>query len=151
MAKSGGTFNKKEKEKQRAKHRQEKAEKMEERKANAKKGKSLDEMMAYIDENGNITSTPPDPSKRRVFNHEDIQIGVPQQTDMENEDPIRKGVVAFFNEAKGFGFINDNETKERVFVHANQLSEPIKENDKVSFEVEMGPKGPSAFNVKKEK
>jgi cold shock CspA family protein len=150
MAKSGGTFNKKEKEKKRAKQRQEKAEKMEERKANAKKGKSLDEMMAYIDENGNITSTPPDPSKKRIFNQEDIQIGVPQQADMEPEDPIRKGVVTFFNESKGFGFINDLQTQERVFVHVNQLIGPIKENDKVVFEVEMGPKGPSAFNVKKD-
>ena len=149
MSKSGGSFNKKEKEKLKAKQRKEKAEKMEERKANAKKGKSLDEMMAYIDEDGNITSTPPDPSKKRVYNHEDIQIGVPQQPEGEPEDTIRKGVVTFFNESKGFGFINDSETKERVFVHVNQLSGPIKENDKVSFEVEMGPKGPSAFNVQK--
>ena len=151
MAKSGGTFNKKEKEKQRAKQRQEKAEKMEERKANAKKGKSLDEMMAYIDENGNITSTPPDPSKKKVYNHEDIQIGVPQQAETEPEDPIRKGVVTFFNQSKGFGFINDLQTQERVFVHVNQLTEAIQETDKVTFEVEMGPKGPSAFNVKKDK
>jgi cold shock CspA family protein len=107
-------------------------------------------MMAYIDENGNITSTPPDPSKKRIFNQEDIQIGVPQQADMEPEDPIRKGVVTFFNESKGFGFINDLQTQERVFVHVNQLIGPIKENDKVVFEVEMGPKGPSAFNVKKD-
>jgi hypothetical protein len=63
MAKSGETFGKKEKEKKRAKVKQEKMEKMEERKANVKKGKSLDEMMAYIDENGNISSTPPDPKK----------------------------------------------------------------------------------------
>src|SRR4051812_39479022 len=61
MGKSGETFGKKEKEKKRLKDRQEKQEKMEHRKANAKKGKSLDEMMAYMDENGNLSSTPPDP------------------------------------------------------------------------------------------
>ena len=61
MGKSGETFNKKEKEKKRAKQKKDKAEKMEERKANVKKCKSLDEMMAYIDENGNISSTPPRP------------------------------------------------------------------------------------------
>ena len=122
---------------------------MEERKANAKKGKSLDEMMAYIDENGNISSTPPDPNKRKVFKQEDMQIGVPKHIPGEDEDPVRTGVVAFFNDEKGFGFINDLQTQERVFVHANNLSEPIKEGNRVNFEVEMGPKGPSAVNVKK--
>ena len=149
MGKSGETFNKKEKEKKRAKQKKDKAEKMEERKANVKKGKSLDEMMAYIDENGNISSTPPDPNKRKVFKQEDMQIGVPKHVPGEDEDPVRTGVVAFFNDEKGFGFINDLQTQERVFVHANNLSEPIKEGNRVNFEVEMGPKGPSAVNVKK--
>jgi cold shock CspA family protein len=149
MAKSGDTFGKKEKEKKRAKQRQDKAEKMEERKANAKKGKSLDEMMAYIDENGNISDTPPDPNKMKVFKQEDINIGVPKFEERE-EDLIRTGVVTYFNNDKGFGFINDLQTQERVFVHVNQLSEPLKEGDKLTFEVEMGPKGPSAINVKKQ-
>jgi cold shock CspA family protein len=149
MGKSGETFNKKEKEKKRAKQKQDKAEKMEERKANAKKGKSLDEMMAYIDENGNISSTPPDPKKKKVFNQEDMVIGVPKHVPGSEEDAVRTGVVAFFNDEKGFGFINDLQTQERVFVHANNLSEPIKEGNRVNFEVEMGPKGPSAVNVKK--
>jgi len=65
MAKSKETFGKKEKEKKRLKERQEKHEKMEERKANARKGKSLEDMMAYIDEDGNISSTPPDPKKEK--------------------------------------------------------------------------------------
>ena len=149
MGKSGETFNKKEKEKKRAKQKQDKAEKMEERKANAKKGKSLDEMMAYIDENGNISSTPPDPKKKKVFNQEVMVIGVPKHIPGSEEDAVRTGVVAFFNDEKGFGFINDLQTQERVFVHANNLSEPLKEGNRVSFEVEMGPKGPSAVNVKK--
>ena len=135
MGKSGETFNKKEKEKKRAKQKQDKAEKMEERKANAKKGKSLDEMMAYIDENGNISSTPPDPKKKKVFNQEDMVIGVPKHIPGSEEDAVRTGVVAFFNDEKGFGFINDLQTQERVFVHANNLSEPLKEGNRVSFEV----------------
>ena len=149
MGKSKETFNKKEKEKKRAKQKKDKAEKMEERKANAKKGKSLDDMMAYIDENGNISSTPPDPNKRKVFKQEDMQIGVPKHIPGEDENSVRTGVVAFFNDEKGFGFINDLQTQERVFVHANNLSEPLKEGNRVNFEVEMGPKGPSAVNVKK--
>lgn len=148
MAKSKDTFGKQEKEKKKAKLRQEKAEKMEERRMNAKKGKSLDEMMAYIDEDGNISSTPPNPDKKKVFKLEDVQIGVPKHVEGE-EDPIRTGTVTFFNSAKGFGFIKDLQTQESVFVHVNQLSERISENDKVSFEVQMGPKGPNAINVKK--
>lgn len=148
MARSGETFGKKEKEKKRAKEKQEKAEKMQERKANAKKGKSLDEMMAYLDENGNLSSTPPDPRKKKVFKPEEMQIGVPRHEEAE-EEAVRTGVVSFFNDAKGFGFIKDKQTGESVFVHVNQLKERIAENDKVSFEVEMGHKGPSATNVKK--
>lgn len=63
MAKSKETFNKREKEKKRLKQRQEKREKQEERKANAAKGKPLEAMLAYIDENGNLSSVPPDSSR----------------------------------------------------------------------------------------
>lgn len=146
MSKSKETFNKKEKEKKRLKKKQEKQEKMQERKANAEKGKSLDAMMAYVDENGNLSSTPPDPKKRKVFNHEDMNTGVPVRIE---EDTERQGVVDFFNDAKGFGFIKDAVTKQSVFVHINQLSEPIKENDRVSFQMERGPKGMNAVQVKK--
>ncbi len=149
MAKSQETFGKKEKQKKKLKQRQDKAEKMEERRANAKKGKSLDEMMAYLDENGNLSSTPPDPKKKKIFRQEDMEIGVPKHVPGMEGDSIRTGVVTFFNDAKGFGFIKDVVTQESVFIHANQLSEPIKEHEKVTFEVEMGPRGASATNVKK--
>src|SRR5271154_6990561 len=102
MAKSKETFNKREKEKQRQKEKREKREKMEERRANLSKGRSLDEMLAYVDEDGNITSTPPDPRKMRVVNAEDIEIGVPKRND--TDDPIKEGKVDYFNGAKGFGF-----------------------------------------------
>jgi len=149
MGKSQATFSKKEREKKKAKQRQDKAEKMGDRKANAKKGKSLEDMMAYLDENGNISSVPPDPRKKKVFKLEDMQIGAPKQIAGGEEEAVRTGVVTFFNETKGFGFIKDMQTQESVFIHVNQLSERITENDKVSFEVERGPKGLSAVNVKK--
>ncbi|MDL5044925.1 hypothetical protein QQ054_02570 [Oscillatoria amoena NRMC-F 0135] len=63
MARSKETQGKKENDKKKQKKRKEKEEKREERKANYKKGKSLEEMMAYVDENGNISNTPPDPKK----------------------------------------------------------------------------------------
>src|ERR1044071_6503527 len=144
MAKSKETFGKKEKEKKRLKQRQDKLEKMEERKANAKKGKTLDEMMAYIDENGNLSSTPPDPKKKIVFKQEDMNTGVLKH---EEEEIVREGIISFFNDAKGYGFIKDLKSHESVFIHANQLSEPVKENMKVNFEVERTAKGLSALNV----
>ena len=60
MAKSKETYNKREKEKKGLRERNEKAQKKEERKANKLKGKSLDEMLAFVDENGNLSSTPPE-------------------------------------------------------------------------------------------
>lgn len=148
MAKSTETFGKKEKEKARQKKAQEKKERAEERKANAGKGKSLEDMMAYIDEYGNISSTPPDPSRKLKINTEDIQIGVAKREDIPL-DTVRTGIVSFFNEAKGYGFIKDLQTQESIFVHVNALSGPVKENNKVTFETEQGPKGLSAVKVKK--
>ncbi len=151
MSKSQETFSKKEKEKKRIKQKQDKREKKEERKANAKKGRPLEEMMAYIDENGNISSTPPDPKKKKIFKMEDMQIGVPTYDAANEADIIRTGTITFFNQDKGFGFIRDSQTQESIFIHINQLEEPVKENDKISFEVEQGPKGFNAINAKKVK
>ena len=148
MAKSTATFIKNEKEKARLKKAKDKKEKAEERKANAGKGKSLEDMMAYIDEYGNITSTPPDPSRKLKVNAEDIQIGVAKQEDVPH-DTVRNGVVSFFNESKGYGFIKDLQTQESIFVHINALTEPLKENNMVTFETEQGQKGLSAIKVKK--
>lgn len=142
------TWNKKEREKKKQQEKKEKAERKLERKEQAKNGNNLDNMIAYLDENGNLSSTPPDPKKKIIVNVEDVQIGVAKQAPINPEDLIRKGVVTFFNDAKGYGFIRDIETQESLFVHANALSEPIKEQNKVSFEVEMGPKGANAINVK---
>jgi cold shock CspA family protein len=149
MGRSQQTHQKREKEKQRIRQREDKAEKMQERKANSQKVKSLDDMLAYVDENGNLSDTPPDPRMKKVFKQEDMQVGVPKQEEIEAVDAERTGVVTFFNDAKGFGFIKDIQTGESAFVHVNQLSGPLKENDKVTYEVEKGFKGLSAINVKK--
>src|SRR5258708_2021125 len=114
MAKSKETWNKKELEKKREKKKKDKELRKEERKANAKEGKSFEDMIAYQDENGNITSTPPDPQKKRIIRVEDIEIGVPKYETVKL-DPIRKGIVTFFNNSKGYGFIKDSETQESIF------------------------------------
>ena len=147
MGRSTETFSKKEREKKKAKKQQDKQSKAEDRKANSSKGKSLDDMMAYIDEDGNITSTPPDPTKRKKISADSIQIGVPKQEDVPM-DTVRSGIVTFFNESKGYGFIRDLQTQESIFVHINGLMNPIKENQKVTFETEKGPKGLNAVKVK---
>ena len=67
----------------------------------------------------------------------------------EEVDPVHNGRVAFFNDSKGFGFINDLNSQEKYFVHVNGLMEEIRENDKVSFELERGMKGMNAAKVKK--
>jgi len=142
------TWNKKEREKKKQQNKKEKEERKQERRENSKPGKSLDDMLAYLDENGNLSSKPPDPRKKITINVEDIEIGVRKQEPVNPEDLIRKGIVTFFNDSKGYGFIKDLETQESVFVHINSLNEPIKEQNKVTFEVEMGPKGANAVNVK---
>lgn len=146
MAKSKETFNKKEKEKRRNKQKQEKKQKMEERKANKKKGTPLEDMLAYLDEDGNLTNTPPDPRAKKVFRQEDIRLGVPKQ---EDANTVRKGTVSFFNKPKGFGFINDLDTNERLFFHIKDVLSPLEEADKVTFLAERGPRGMNAVQVTK--
>jgi cold shock CspA family protein len=148
MGKSSETFSKKELEKKRLKKQKDKKEKAEERKSNSGQGKSLEDMMAYVDEYGNITSTPPDPAKKIKVLTEDIRIGTPKQENIV-VDVTRKGTVAFFNEAKGYGFIKDEQTQESIFVHINGLVDAVKDNDKVTFETEQGPKGLNAVKVKR--
>lgn len=148
MGRSQETFGKKEKEKNRIKKRKEKEEKMEERKANATKGKSLDDMLAYIDENGNLSSTPPDPKKKKEIDHESIQLGAAPARE-ESGDGTRTGTISSFFEDKGFGFIKESGSGESFFVHINNLSEPVKQGDKVVFMTEQTPKGMSAIQVKK--
>ena len=149
MAKSQETWSKKEREKKKQKSKMDKEEKKQERKDNnARQGKSFDDMIAYIDENGNFSSTPPDPRKKIVVNAEDIEIGVPKQKPVDPADLIRRGTVTFFNESKGYGFIKDLDSQDSIFVHMKGLVDAIKENDKVTFDIEMTPKGPNAVNVK---
>ena len=61
---------------------------------------------------------------------------------------MKVGKVKFFNNAKGFGFIKDNETNEEHFVHVSGLIDEIKEDDEVNFELQEGRKGLNAVNVK---
>jgi cold shock CspA family protein len=140
------TPKKKDREKRRQQERNVKAEKMQQRRENATK-KSFEEMIAYLDENGNLTSQPPDPRKKIEVKLEDIQISVPEYVPHE-EESARTGKVTFFNNAKGFGFIKDHASQESIFVHVHNVESAITENDQVSFEIEQGQRGPAAVKVK---
>jgi CspA family cold shock protein len=59
-----------------------------------------------------------------------------------------KGIVKFYNESKGYGFIKDIDSSEVYFVHSTGVKESIKENDEVTFDLEEGKKGLSAVDVK---
>jgi CspA family cold shock protein len=61
---------------------------------------------------------------------------------------MTKGKVKFFNETKGFGFIQEEETNTEHFVHASGLIDQIREDDDVEFELAEGKKGLNAVNVK---
>jgi cold shock CspA family protein len=148
MAKSQETFNKKEVRNKKEKKRKDKEQKRLDKK-DVEKSSSLEDMMMYVDENGNLTSTPPDPTKKKKVSLSDIEISIPKRSDLDVVDSVRKGVVSFYNDAKGFGFIKDLETQQSVFFHVNNLKDEVKENNIVSFEVEMGPKGATAVNVRK--
>jgi len=147
MGRSQETFGKKE-----VKKRQEQKRKVKEQKRSKKKteGKrtNFDDMIAYVDEFGMITSTPPDPDKKTVVIAENIELKITKNKPDSVPDYVRKGVVLYFDESKGYGFIRDMESNLKVFVHANNLLEPIKENNIVVFESSKGPKGISASKVK---
>ncbi len=58
------------------------------------------------------------------------------------------GIVKFYNEPKGYGFVKENDSEKEYFVHATGLVDKIKQNDKVTFELKEGKKGVNAVNVK---
>jgi cold shock CspA family protein len=145
MGRSQETSNKKEVKNKKDKKRKEKEKKKLIRKEGGKS--SFADMIAYVDEYGKITSTPPDPNRKIEVEVDDIETGAKRNAPSATARYIRKGVVTFFNDSKGFGFIRDMENKQSVFVHANNLNEPIKENNIVSFEIGKGPKGLTALNV----
>lgn len=63
---------------------------------------------------------------------------------------MQTGVVKFFNESKGFGFIADDADGRDIFVHITGLAgATIREQDRVEFEVVEGKKGLNAVKVRK--
>ena len=61
---------------------------------------------------------------------------------------MTKGTVKFFNDAKGFGFITEEDSGKEHFVHISGLVDEIREGDEVEFDLAEGKKGLNAVNVK---
>jgi len=138
------SFNKKEREKKRRKKQKDKADKMKQRKMEGQ----IQPEFQYVDEDGNLSDTPPDPLKKKKYSLEDIHISTPKSVPGEPMSKIREGTVKFFNHEKGYGFIVDKDTSDSVFVHIENVDGELKEGNRVSFEIGNGPKGPVALLVK---
>ncbi|NAW50878.1 cold shock domain-containing protein [Elizabethkingia argentiflava] len=136
------SFSKKENNKKKIQKQKEKAKRREERKTLNNKGKSLNEMMAFVDINGQISATPPDNSNFPDIKLEDIQLGAA----IVQRETVLTGIVTFFS-VKGYGFITETQTKESLFFHNNDCIVPIQKGDKVSFEKEKTTRGFAAINI----
>jgi cold shock CspA family protein len=137
------TFNKKEIQKKKQQKRKEKQQKREERKNNP--SDSFEDMIAYVDENGVITSTPPDLANKRKVKIENIAVSTPKKEDVE--DPILSGRVEYFNSDKGYGFIKHTESTDKYFFHVSSSPASITEGNMVTFELERGQKGMNAVRI----
>ena len=137
------SFNKREVEKNKQQKRKEKQQRKEEKKNNPTS--SFEDMIAYVDENGVITSTPPDQANKQEVELEDIAISIPKKEDVE--DPILKGRVEYFNPDKGYGFIKNTGSVDKYFFHVSNAPASITEGNMVTFELERGQKGLNAVRI----
>ena len=140
------SFNKRELEKKKASKKLEKQKRKEDRKANSTGG-SFEDMIAYVDENGVITSTPPDTDKKQEVKIDDIVISTPKKEETD-EDTNLKGRVEHFNSSKGYGFIKDIASAEKYFFHISSAPQNIAEGNIVFFELERGTRGMNAVNIR---
>lgn len=148
MARSKQTSQKSEREKKKKQKQKEKEEKRAQRKEGSVKGKTLEQMMAYVDHNGQLTDTPPDPKLRVEIKAEDIQLG-PMGLRKEELHVPKTGRVSIYNADRGFGFIKDSISQEKIFFHVSEIIEEITEGDMVTYEVVRGPRGLNAAEVRK--
>jgi cold shock CspA family protein len=137
------SFNKRELEKKKEQKRKDKQQRKEERKARG--SQSLDDMIAYVDEYGMITNTPPDPAKKQEVDVDNISVSTPKKEELE--EMALKGRVEHFNPDKGYGFIKNLSNTEKYFFHITNAPENIAEGNIVTFELERGKRGMNAVNI----
>lgn len=136
------TSGKRDREKLKEQKRKEKLQRKEDRKSSGTS--SFEDMIAYVDANGVLSSTPPDKQKEDV-DVNDIAISVPKQEDVEIE-PL-KGRIEHFNSDKGYGFVKDLGSSDKYFFHISAAPASIAQGDIVNFELERGTRGMNAINI----
>ena len=139
------SFGKRENEKKKQAKRLEKQRSKEARRAEGTS--SFEEMIAWVDEHGNLTDVPPEERARKAqeVKLEDIVISTPKNTEVE-EAPLR-GRVEYFNASKGYGFIKDLATTEKYFFHITAAPAEIAEGRTVTFELERSARGMNATHI----
>jgi cold shock CspA family protein len=148
MGRSKETFGKKEVRNKRMQKRKDKEKRKLEKKEQGKQ--SMDDIIAYVDENGMITDTPPDLSQKQEIDASTIEIGTPKK-EFREDNTLRQGTVTKFDASKGYGFIVDTSTKESIFFHINDCEGEIKYGNLVEFDTEKGLKGIKAKDVRLKK
>lgn len=139
------SFSKKENNKKKSKKLQDKQSRREERKDNNNKGKTLDDMIVYVDVNGHFTSVPPHLQNRE----EDLaKAKKAQESAAIDPDADFTGIVTYLSD-KGYGFITEDETGENIFFHLGQVTVPVEKHNKVRYKKEMTPKGHRAIDIRK--
>jgi len=139
------SFSKKENNKKKSKKLQDKQLRREDRKDNNNKGKTLDDMIVYVDVNGHFTSVPPHLQNR----DEDLaKAKKAQESAAIDPDADYTGIVTYLSD-KGYGFITEDETGENIFFHVGQVTGTVDKHNKVSYKKEMTPKGHRAIEIKK--
>ena len=135
--------NKRDSEKKKQEKRLEKQKKKDERKQSGTN--SFDEMIAYVDEHGRLTSIPPDQQERGTISNEAPAIQTPKKEYTPN-----KGRVEHMNDEKGYGFIKESGSTNKYFFHFSTLDIVVKVGDAVFFDLERGKKGMNAINIRTE-
>jgi cold shock CspA family protein len=123
--------------------RQEKQKRKDERKSGGTS--SFEDMIAYVDENGILHTTPQDVKPKTEIDVSQIEISTPKQEEMEILPST--GRVEYFTASKGYGFIKDADSGEKYFFHISSAPDTIAEGDKVTFEIERGTRGLAAVRI----
>ena len=129
------TSGKREREKLKQTKRQDKQKKKEERLSGG--SRSFEDMLAYVDENGVLHTTPQDVKPKEEIDASQIEISVPRQSEIEE----------YFTASKGYGFIKDAASSEKYFFHITNAPAGIAEGDRVTFELERGTRGMNAVRI----
>lgn len=135
--------NKRDNEKKKEQKKKDKQLRKEARKGNATS--SFDDMIAYVDANGNLTDTPPTIGLKEEIDPTSIAISTPKMQEIAQE-PL-SATVDFFAPNRGYGFLRDTASGERVFFHISNAPDDITEGMHVSYEIGQGERGPAALNI----